>query len=487
MKYVIAGLLAILTVFSCYKSITDYVTTDSAYYKYTKEASSLEERDLYLDAAETYKKASDSTDDEKKKYDAALKTVSCYASLNSEDYFEDYCKEVINNFPNKMDCYLKLISYYQETEKYSELVPLLDKAEEQFPKEESLKEARLNVEKSCKEVRCDFNTIKPWFNDYTIASIMSIRDEDRDKINLKEIDEADGVIAPKAEETTEASEGAVDVYSEDEGEMDEEFLIIGPSATINVDGLYCQNVLFADSPNEFLVFDDNGEWKVINNYGYELENNKDVKFEEIGIMNEGFAWAKVDGKYKFINSHMYVSKQDFEDAGSIDNGYAYVKKNGKFALFSLEKMKESTKYEFEDIKADEYKRCFVENAFFGKKGGGYSLFNEKGKQISKDVYTDAKPFASGQPAAVKVGDKWGFAGYDGKIYIEPEYEDAQSFANGYAAVKVNGKWGYINRYNEMVVEPIYKDTKGFNSYGAAFVQGDDDLWDVIWMYTIQYR
>ena len=42
-----------------------------------------------------------------------------------------------------------------------------------------------------------------------------------------------------------------------------------------------------------------------------------------------------------------------------------------------------------------------------------------------------------------------------KMVIDPVYEDAHRFTDGYAAVKLNGKWGYINDTGDMVIEAKY--------------------------------
>ena len=41
-----------------------------------------------------------------------------------------------------------------------------------------------------------------------------------------------------------------------------------------------------------------------------------------------------------------------------------------------------------------------------------------------------------------------------RIFVQPQYEDAWSYRDGYAAVKKDGKWGYINsQAGKLVIEP----------------------------------
>lgn len=51
--------------------------------------------------------------------------------------------------------------------------------------------------------------------------------------------------------------------------------------------------------------------------------------------------------------------------------------------------------------------------------------------------------------------KIGLVGHDGKLIVEPVYEDALPFANGCAAVMQDGKWGYINARGEIVIGFYY--------------------------------
>jgi len=45
------------------------------------------------------------------------------------------------------------------------------------------------------------------------------------------------------------------------------------------------------------------------------------------------------------------------------------------------------------------------------------------------------------------GDKWGFCTPDKKVVIQPKYDDAWSFSEGFARVELKGKWGFIDKLN----------------------------------------
>ncbi len=59
------------------------------------------------------------------------------------------------------------------------------------------------------------------------------------------------------------------------------------------------------------------------------------------------------------------------------------------------------------------------------------------------------------------GAKWGFANPDGKIKINPKYDDVQWFSEGFAAVKLGSKWGYINKSGALVIPARYTVAKSF--------------------------
>ena len=106
--------------------------------------------------------------------------------------------------------------------------------------------------------------------------------------------------------------------------------------------------------------------------------------------------------------------------------------------------------------------------------------NKEGKQIGKNVYEDAKCFLDSTYAAVKINGMWGFVDGQGKIVIEPQYEDAKSFLNGFAAVKKNGLWGYINQDGELVIAPAFEDANSMSEKGRAFVKiVNKDEWKLL--------
>jgi hypothetical protein len=67
---------------------------------------------------------------------------------------------------------------------------------------------------------------------------------------------------------------------------------------------------------------------------------------------------------------------------------------------------------------------------------------------------------------VKVNGKEGFIDANGKIVIEPAFEEAYPFTEGLAAVQKQGAWGFIDTTGRVVIEPQFV-TVGFFSGGLA--------------------
>ena len=119
--------------------------------------------------------------------------------------------------------------------------------------------------------------------------------------------------------------------------------------------------------------------------------------------------------------------------------------------------------------------CSVGAVFFAKKDNKYYLYNSAGTLIS-DGFDDAKLFVSNQPAAVKIGSKWGYVSVTGEIVIEPQYSDANSFNKDLAPVESKnkkGKWGCIDINNEIVIEPEFDYMGSFMNNGYAEIENED--------------
>ena len=65
------------------------------------------------------------------------------------------------------------------------------------------------------------------------------------------------------------------------------------------------------------------------------------------------------------------------------------------------------------------------------------------------------------------GGTWGYLDINGKVVINPKYENIYAFSEGIAAVRENQKWGFINKEGNIIVsceydkvESSFKDGEG---------------------------
>lgn len=71
-----------------------------------------------------------------------------------------------------------------------------------------------------------------------------------------------------------------------------------------------------------------------------------------------------------------------------------------------------------------------------------------------------------------VGHRWGYIDAQGKLAIEPRYEEARPFRHGLAAVKENGLWGYIDKSGQWALLPQWEQAGNFSLAGVAMVQAN---------------
>ena len=59
--------------------------------------------------------------------------------------------------------------------------------------------------------------------------------------------------------------------------------------------------------------------------------------------------------------------------------------------------------------------------------------------------------------------KWGYMNREGKVVVEPRYDDAEPFCEGLAAVKVGEKWGYVDRCGMLAIPAQFAWAGRFSS------------------------
>lgn len=227
----------------------------------------------------------------------------------------------------------------------------------------------------------------------------------------------------------------------------------------------------------FPVADDTGSYRMNLNGEKDMVPSQPV--DKIYSLSGNVCVVAKDGRYAISDTALNIPDEfPYEYLSTAADNVMAAKKDGKWALISPDGS-QITDYIYEDILIDpDRNTCISNGVVFAKQNGKYILLNAKGKQIGSEQFDEAKGFASSQPAAVRVGEKWGFVNADGTINGAIKYEEVGSFSLGMYAAAENGKWGYKTPSGEFVIPAVYDECKPFSSNGIAAVRVGD-TWSYI--------
>lgn len=252
------------------------------------------------------------------------------------------------------------------------------------------------------------------------------------------------------------------------------------------------NAKFADvgyfANSMVAVSDDKGIWYFINidgEYVYNITDSVGGNISEVGLYNNDLFPVCTDGKYNYYDINFKKRLDDYDYAGSFSGGVAAVKKGEQWEVINS-KGKNINDEKYLDVVLDSRGVCCQKDRIFVKVDDyEYIMINSSGERIGNETFEGAKLFANGEYAAIMRSDLWGFVDINGKTFVEPKYEDANSYSMGLAAVNENGLWGYIDTQENEIVGKKYEKCLDFSSDGTAFAKGEL-YWDVIKLYKYNY-
>lgn len=223
------------------------------------------------------------------------------------------------------------------------------------------------------------------------------------------------------------------------------------------------------------------EWFMINDTGY-MVAKPSKKVDYLSFINNGWVLVGINGKYDYMNSSLKVPDNlRFEQATIFKNGVAAVKLPEGWRLINSD-LNYVSETVYEDICIDEFNACVNSGIIFAKKKGKWEMLDVSGNTVCDNQFDDVCHFVSEGPAAVKIGEQWGFVSKTGEIVIQPEYEQARSFGANLGAVCKDGLWGYINPSNQMRIEYQFEDCRSFSDNGIALIR-DGESWHYIKLYS----
>lgn len=409
-----------------FATIENLIGVPSDFKRLVSEAQKYEEEQLYIRAIDSYGEALTYNP---KSLDVQMAIARDYLAVGDETAFTRRCESIneSNNYP--ISVVTELADFYIEKNRDESAIKLLQKAMRRHTNNEELTSRYEKVRYTYKNLYISADEIGQAING-SVVFVMEGRY---------------GIMNSKGKIRVRNSNEWCGAYSSDER-----------LAPILKDG----DFYFADT----------------NGYRYEIPSDED-HVEALGILNNQIAPAKINGKYGYVSDTFeHLSDFVWDDATEINDGLGSVKQGDKWALIN-EKYEVIGDYVYQDVKRDENNFFCTNSRAFVNSGSGYQMINEKGKVVSEDIFEDAIPFVTNQPTAVKKDGKWGFVDADGKMVIEPEYEEAGAFSNNLAPVKTTQGWGYINRENVLVIPDEFMGAKSFYNGIAPVKNGNQ--WTMI--------
>lgn len=95
-------------------------------------------------------------------------------------------------------------------------------------------------------------------------------------------------------------------------------------------------------------------------------------------------------------------------------------------------------------------------------GAKVGLVDANGRVLIEPTYDDALPFSEGL-SAVEIGRKWGYIDYQGRLVISAKFDSASNFVEGVAVAQLEDQSVLINRRGEVVVagfDPLLNIAEG---------------------------
>lgn len=203
------------------------------------------------------------------------------------------------------------------------------------------------------------------------------------------------------------------------------------------------------------VLDDKDTWYFMNidgEYMYNISDSVGGKITEVGLYNNDLFPVCSDGKYNYYNIKFKKKLEGYDYAGSFSGGVAAVKKGDKWEVINS-KGENITGDKYLDVVLDSRGVCCQKDRIFVKVADyEYIMINSVGERVGKETFENAKLFSNGDYAAIMRNDLWGYVDINGKTYVEPKYENANSYSLGLSAVSENGLWGYIDTKGNVIVK-----------------------------------
>lgn len=243
------------------------------------------------------------------------------------------------------------------------------------------------------------------------------------------------------------------------------------------------------------VLSKNGEWLYECEYAYisPINQNLDVllvtssdsrifdakgivqaKFEEAYSMTNAYNGGLLpvqdsngEWRYYSCDEKKYL-RGSFEYATSFYGEKALIKEKGVWRYIDIngEKNMEMT---FDDVKLYGNGAYSYMDVMIASTDDKYFVFTCDGEKKIDVWFIDMDVYLGEAIAFKDSSGKWGFIDIEGNIIIDPHFDEAKSFSNGFAAVKKGDEWGFINKEGQLVIDYQFLDADYFTEDGICLV------------------
>lgn len=440
-KYMVPVLLVAGMAAGWYNMIDSVKGDQKKHAEYVRQADAYLKKDIIVDALEKYNQALEIEDT----IGVRMKIEKAYLESGQEDEAEQYAQTIMQKYHGDSQIYECMMEYYVKNEMYPESFLIYDKAAAAGAMSTKLKELKHSIQYKYM-IQADGYTEVSLF----VNGICAV-DADGDKGYVTE--SGSKLVFDDYEEITDFMGEFACVKRKDAQGKKEEWEMIDTSG------------------NKRRVMPDDVDQNTI---------------QSVGNYSGGvYAIENEQGIYSYYKENGDLWKENFSYAGAFWDGYLVVLDGTGYHF--INNKGEHSGGDFEKIAMDELSVGMRQKRFFGMKGNAYRMYTDNGKAVGSGSWQDAVPFNdAGTYAAVESDGKWGFVDTKGNVVIEPQYEDARSFSNGFAAVKSNGKWGFIDTKGKMCIDPVFDEAKDMNSKGNVFIK-QNGIWSLLSLYCYNYK
>ncbi len=424
--------LAVLLIVSWYLLISEKVEINSEYQMYLAQARHAAEDGLTKEAMANYNKALEI----KSSVEVYAEVAEYYKEYGKPRTYLDWCERFLETYPTEILAYESILTAYVEQEDYESCYDIMYVA-----KKRNLQSDYLDAIWNELEYHYTLS-----FNTYEDVSVYS-----------------NNFCAVK----NKGYWGYVDRYGKQ-----------------RVNCIYPEVSSYTKSNYTSVVTKD-GDTYYIDKTGSKVAVMDD-KYIKLGLyVDNCIAAQREDGKYDYIDNEGELVFGGYDYASTMNGGIAAIKEGDNWYIIDSTGVKISD-VAYEDIKLDEKEIAFRNDRLFvKKKNSKYIMIDATGTQVGTGQYDDVRLFATSTDlyTAVKIGNKWSYIDKEGNVVSKQTYSDARPFSNGLAAVKVAGKWGFIDENEEMVIDAAFYDAKDFNEKGSCFVMVGDE-WQLLKLYRL---